>query len=175
MSDTDLSHSDIASLKMSATGITLIATLAIFAVKLGAWLVTGSVGILTVVMDSVADTIMGGVNFLAGRQGARHADPHHRFGFGKFESLAGLVQSTFLLGVAIMIIIEGVDRFFHPQPLENMVFGIGSMILVLILILAVVLYQQYVIRMTGSIVVRYRLKVSTGNRLGQLTHLRHKL
>ena len=89
MSDTDLSHSDIASLKMSATGITLIATLAIFAVKLRAWLVTGSVGILTVVMDSVADTIMGGVNFLAVRQGARHADPHHRFGFGKFESLAG--------------------------------------------------------------------------------------
>ncbi len=56
--------------------------------------------------------------------------------------------------MAVIIMFEGVHRLFHPHQIVNIDLGIGAMIISLILIVAVVLYQQYVIRLTNSIVVR---------------------
>ena len=141
-------------LKQRATKFALLASTLQLIIKLTAWVFTGSIGVLTVAIDSLADMMMSLVNYLAVRKGAQPADRYHRFGFGKYESLAGLIQSTFLLGMAVVIMFEGVDRFFHPHQIVNIEWGIGAMIISLILIAAVVLYQQYVIRLTNSIVVR---------------------
>jgi ferrous-iron efflux pump FieF len=149
-----ISSEKISILKQRATKLALLASTLQVIVKLTAWVFTGSIGVLTVAIDSLADMVMSLVNFLAVRKGSKPADKNHRFGFGKYESLAGLIQSTFLFGMAVIIMFEGVDRLFHPHQIVNMEWGIGAMIISLILIAAVVLYQQYVIRLTNSIVVR---------------------
>lgn len=144
----------IAKLKKSATGLSLAFGLTMFGIKVTAWIATGSVSVLSSVMDSLLDNTMALINFLAVRQALYPADREHRFGHGKFEPLASLAQSAFMVGVAIMIMIEAVDRLSHPQPIGNMELGIGAMVLVIVLIIALVIYQQHVIRLTDSIVVR---------------------
>ena len=39
----------------------------------------------------------------------------HRFGHGKAENLAALMQSSFVLGSAILLMLHGVDRIISPQ------------------------------------------------------------
>jgi ferrous-iron efflux pump FieF len=154
MATNDLSPEQVIKLKKSATGWSLTVGFTMLFIKIGAWIATGSVSVLSSVMDSLMDNVMGLVNFLSVRQGSRPADREHRFGYGKLEPLASLAQAAFMVGVAIMIMIEAVDRLSHPQPLENADLGMGAMVLVIAMIIGLVLYQQRVIRLTGSIVVR---------------------
>lgn len=122
--------------------------------KVGAWVVTDSISVLTSLMDSVFDNAVGLMNFWAVRQALRPADRFFRFGFGKVEPLSALAESVFLVGVAIMIVIEAIERFGHPYPVAHTDWGIGAMVGVIFLTGGLVLYQRHVIRLTGSLVVR---------------------
>ncbi|MEO5336091.1 MAG: cation diffusion facilitator family transporter [Magnetospirillum sp. WYHS-4] len=122
--------------------------------KVGAWAATSSVSVLTSLMDSVLDNSVALLNFLAVRQAVRQADRFHRFGFGKVEPLASLVESVFLVGVAIMIVIEAIDRFGHPHSIARAEWGIGAMAGVIVLTGGLVLYQRHVVRLTGSLILR---------------------
>ncbi len=154
MSDTSPPPEEIARLKKAATALALTIGIIALGMKVGAWAVTHSVSVLSALMDSVLDSIMALVNFLAVRKALMPADRFHRFGFGKFEPLASLAQSAFIIGVAVVIAFEAVDRFIHPHPVANAELGIAAIAGVLALMIGLALYQQHVIRLTGSIVVR---------------------
>ncbi|HEV8321245.1 MAG TPA: cation transporter, partial [Myxococcota bacterium] len=67
------------------------------ALKVAATLLTGSVGILASLVDSGMDVLASAVNFFAVRAAERPPDAEHRYGHGKAESLAGLVQGLVIL------------------------------------------------------------------------------
>nr|CAV30750.1 Cation efflux protein [Magnetovibrio blakemorei] len=154
MAKLNLHAEDIARLKKNATALSLVIGAIMLSMKVGAWLATGSVSVLSALMDSILDNVMGVVNFLAVRRALQPADPAHRFGFSKFEPLASLAQSAFIIGAAIMIAFEAVDRFLHPHSIEHADWGIASMVGVIVLMVGLVAYQQKVIRLTGSLVVK---------------------
>ena len=79
-----------------------VATLLIGA-KLVAWLMTGSVSVLSSLLDSLLDIAASIVNLIAVRHAVTPADREHRFGHGKAEPLAGLVQSAFIAGSAAFL------------------------------------------------------------------------
>ena len=90
MAKLNLHAEDIARLKKNATALSLVIGAIMLSMKVGAWLATGSVSVLSALMDSILDNVMGVVNFLAVRRALQPADPAHRFGFSKFEPLASL-------------------------------------------------------------------------------------
>jgi cation diffusion facilitator family transporter len=51
---------------------------------------------------------------------ARRLANDHRFAFGtwKIEVLGGFASALFLLGVAALMVVASVDRFFDPQPIR---------------------------------------------------------
>ncbi|CAK0743773.1 ferrous-iron efflux pump FieF [Gammaproteobacteria bacterium] len=149
-----LQTEEITRLKKRATVMSLAIGGLLFFVKVGAWAITDSVSVLTSLMDSVFDNAVGVMNFLAVRQALRPADRFFRFGFGKIEPLAALAESVFLAGVAVMIIVEAINRLGHPYPVTHAGWGIGAMGIVILLTGGLVLYQRHVIRLTGSLVVR---------------------
>lgn len=67
---------------------------------------------------------------------------HHRtFGFYRMEILAALLNSLFLFGVSIFILIEGIKRIFNPEPILGLQMFIIALIgLFVNLISAVILY-----------------------------------
>ena len=79
-------------------------------VKLVVWLSTGSVALLASLLDSLMDAAASVVNLLAVRYSLQPADEEHRFGHGKAESLAGLAQSAFIAGTAVLLVSAELDE-----------------------------------------------------------------
>ena len=72
------------------------AALFLIVLKFGAFLETGSVSLLSSLFDSALDAAASVVNLIAIRQALVPADAEHRFGHGKAEPLAGLVQVAWI-------------------------------------------------------------------------------
>jgi ferrous-iron efflux pump FieF len=122
-------------------------------VKLAAYVLTGSVAILSSLIDSILDSLASLVNFFAVRQSLVPADADHRFGHGKAEPLAGLGQAAFIAGSSMLLLFEAVTRFITPVPVTHGDVGIAVMIFSLLLTIALVAYQKSVIRRTQSLAV----------------------
>jgi ferrous-iron efflux pump FieF len=81
------------------------------------------------------------------------ADNEHKFGHGKAESLAGLVQAAFVLGSALLLVFNGVDRIINPQQVVRTEVGIGVSIIAIVMTLMLVMLQKYVINRTKSVAI----------------------
>ncbi len=138
----------LASLASVAAAIVLIL------VKFGAFLQTGSVSLLSTLFDSALDAGASIVKLLAIRQALVPPDAEHRFGHGKAEPLAGLVQVAFILGSSVVVLVEVVNRFLDPQPVREPEIGIGVMLVSMAVTIALVAWQRHVVRKTGSIAIR---------------------
>ena len=122
-------------------------------VKLAAWLMTGSVSLLSSLLDSLLDAAASLVNLLAVRQALVPADHEHRFGHGKAEPLASLGQAAFIAGSAVLLLIEALQHLLTPQPVANTGLGIAVMVVAIGVTFALVAFQSHVVRRTGSLVV----------------------
>jgi len=122
--------------------------------KLVAWYVTGSVGLLASLVDSVMDSFTSLINLFAIRYSLQPADEEHRFGHGKAEPLAGLAQAAFITGSAVFLIFHSIDRLRDTHQLDQVGVGIGVMVLAIFLTLALLVVQRYVIRKTDSMAIR---------------------
>ena len=75
--------------------------------------------------DSILDLFASIMNIVILRFALAPADEEHKFGHGKAESLAGLVQAAFVLGSAILLIFNGVERVMNPRLLCKAILLLG--------------------------------------------------
>src|SRR5690348_16487366 len=120
------------------------------AVKLGAWVETNSVSLLSSLIDSLLDGAASLANLIAVRQALVPPDREHRFGHGKAEPLASLGQAAFIAGSAVLLLIEAIQHLIHPEPITNTVAGLAVMAFAVVTTLALVLYQRSGGKRTGS-------------------------
>jgi ferrous-iron efflux pump FieF len=81
------------------------------------------------------------------------ADREHRFGHGKAEPLAALGQSAFLVGSAVLLMMEAVRRLVSPEPIADASAGVGVMLFSIVVTIGLVTYQRHVVRHTGSLAI----------------------
>ena len=122
-------------------------------IKMSAWFVTGSLSLLSSLVDSILDAGASLVNLIAVRHALQPADKEHRFGHGKAEALASLAQAAFIAGSGVFLLLESVDRFAKPQEILNSDTGIGVMVIAIIMTLLLVRFQTYVVKKTNSIAI----------------------
>lgn len=154
ISGTPLSLDESGRLMRRATVASVIAAALLIAIKLYAYLSTGSVALLSTLLDSGLDLAASLINLLAVHHALAPADSEHRFGHGKAEPLAGLAQVAFILGSSVLLLIEVINRFAEPKPVENTGIGIVVMIASIAVTAVLMMYQRHVIRRTGSLAVR---------------------
>lgn len=123
-------------------------------IKLFAWLMTGSLALLSTLVDSVLDVGASVLNLLALRVALEPADHDHRFGHGKAEPLAGLAQAAFISGSALFLMVEAGSRILDPAPVTKSGIGIAVMVISIIASLGLVAFQKYVVRQTGSVAIK---------------------
>lgn len=128
---------------------------ALVLITMKAWAVwaTGSVALLATFLDSLLDGAASVVNLIAVRVALTPADKQHRFGHGKAEALAGLGQAALIGASALFLAVESVTRMLDPAPVEQSVAGISVIVVSLGFTLALVSYQRYVQRLTGSLAI----------------------
>ena len=127
--------------------------LTLILVKAGAFVVTNSVSILSSLADSALDLLASLVNLWAVGHALTPADKEHRFGHGKAEPLSGLAQSAFVTGSAVLLIVEAISRFSNREQVVAGELGIGVMVFAIVATLALVSFQKYVVKRTGSVAI----------------------
>jgi len=125
----------------------------LIAAKIVGWLLTGSVSVLSSLLDSLLDIAASVVNLVAVHHAVTPADREHRFGHGKAEPLAGLGQSAFIVGSAAILFIEVLHRAVNPKPVENSWIGIAVMLFSIVITIGLVTYQRHVVARTGSLAI----------------------
>ena len=137
----------LASFASTAVAILLIAGKAV------AWSMTDSVSLLSSLLDSSLDLLASLITLGSVRYALTPADREHRFGHGKAEALAGLIQSGFITASAVWLFTAAVDRLRHPKPVAEETIGIVVMVASIVLTLGLVAFQRMVVRRTFSLAI----------------------
>jgi ferrous-iron efflux pump FieF len=140
-------------LRTRATYASVAVSVLLIVIKFAAWLTSGSVALLSSLVDSLLDVAASTVNLFAVRHALEPADREHRFGHGKAEPLAALGQAAFLAGGALLLTFEAVSRVVHPAAVSHAVLGIAVMAVSTLVDGALVLYQRHVVARTGSLAI----------------------
>ncbi len=97
----------------------------IIGLKFTAFWVTGSVGLLSDAMESIANLIAAAVALWALTLAARPPDQQHPFGHSKAEYFSSALEGILILVAAGGIAVTAGGRLFHPQPIEQIDLGLG--------------------------------------------------
>lgn len=90
----------------------VLAAIALIALKLSVGLATNSLGLLSEAAHSGTDLVAALLTFFAVGVAARPADVGHQYGHGKAEHLAALGEATILVGASAFIGWRAIDRLF---------------------------------------------------------------
>lgn len=147
-------YSYLEKLTIYASWASVAVAMSLLALKLYAWFMTGSMGVLAALVDSLLDLVASLINMFAIRYALVPADAEHRFGHGKAEALAGLGQATFIASSALFLIIYTIERIVHPELIESVDIGSTVIGISIALTLCLVAFQRYVVKKTGSVAIR---------------------
>jgi len=131
--------------------------------KFCAYLTTGSMALLSSLLDSAQDMLTSLVNLFAIKHAIEPADAHHRFGHGKAQALGSLGQSVIIALAGLFLISESVERFLNPRPIHSLSFGIWVSIFAIFVTILLVVFQNYVIKKTNSLSLRANRAHYTGD------------
>lgn len=124
------------------------------AIKIWASWRTGSSAMLGSLADSALDLVASITTFFGVWIAAFPADREHRFGHGKAEAVAAMVQ-VLLIGVSIvLILLHSVRQLTAGVRVEAPVEGIGVSLVAIALTLSLLAWQRYVLKRTGSVAIK---------------------
>jgi cation diffusion facilitator family transporter len=115
------------------------AAVATMALKAAAYLVTGSVGLLSDALESMVNLVGALMALTMLTIAARPADEEHAYGHSKAEYFSSGVEGTLILLAAASIGFAAVRRLLAPQPIEQIGLGLGVSVAASLVNLAVAL------------------------------------
>ena len=140
--------------RVQGTALLAILVASVMIVMKGfAWLLTGSVALLGSFLDSIMDLSLSVMNFFAIRHAQTPADEEHRFGHGKAEALAALVQGAALSLAALFLVVEAVRAMLMPSVLQESTIGIIVIAVSIVLTGGLVMVQRRVAKATNSVAI----------------------
>jgi cation diffusion facilitator family transporter len=101
--------------KRAVAGSSVLAAIAITALKTLVGVTTGSLGILSEAAHSALDLIAATITFVSIRVSDKPADAEHQYGHGKVENFSAFMETGLLLLTCIWIVYEAVSRLFFRQ------------------------------------------------------------
>ena len=105
--------------------LSIVAAVLTIGLKLGAYLLTGSVGLFSDAAESVVNLVAAVAALWALLYAARPPDEDHAFGHDKAEYFSSGLESALILLAAGWIGVTAWDRFTDPQPLQNVGIGLS--------------------------------------------------
>lgn len=96
----------------------------ILALKFGAYLLTGSVGLLSDAAESVVNLVAAIVLLIALGVATVPPDYRHPYGHSKAEYLSSVIEAALIIIAALYIFYSAFQRLMAPEPLENVALGV---------------------------------------------------
>lgn len=104
--------------------LSIAAAVFTIALKAIAYLLTGSVGLLSDALESFVNLAGAFMALAMLTVAARPADEEHPYGHGKAEYFSSGVEGTLILVAAASIAVAAIRRLINPQPLEQVGLGL---------------------------------------------------
>jgi cation diffusion facilitator family transporter len=105
--------------------LSIAAAVATIALKLGAWWLTGSVGLLSDALESGVNLIAAVLTLLMLGLAARAPDEDHAYGYGKAENFGSGAEGAMILVAAGLIAWTAIERLRAPAPIDEAWLGLG--------------------------------------------------
>jgi len=106
--------------------LSIAAAIATIALKMLAWYLTDSVGLLSDALESCVNLVAAVVALIMLTIAERPADDEHAFGHSKAEYFSSALEGAMIILAAFSIIWSAVPRVINPQPINNV--GIGLLV-----------------------------------------------
>ena len=109
--------------------LSVAVALATIVLKAAAWWITGSVSLLSDALEALVN--LAGASFALAMVtvAAQPADDEHPFGHHKAEYFSSGFEGLLILVAALAIIWAALQRFWTPQPLQSLGWGLGLSVL----------------------------------------------
>lgn len=134
--------------------ISIAAALVTIGLKLLAYLLTDSVGLLSDAFESGVNLVGALMALAMLTVAARPADEDHAYGHSKAEYFSSGVEGTLILIAALSISIAAIGRLFNPKPLEQIGLGLAVSVLAALVNLSVALILLRASKRYESITLR---------------------
>lgn len=91
--------------------------------KFTAWMMTGSVGLLSDALESIVNLLAATLAFFLLRVAHSPADDDHAFGHEKAEYFSSAAEGVLIMVAGVAIVVGATERWLHPQPLAQLDIG----------------------------------------------------
>lgn len=118
----------VSKLKMFAW-LSVATAIVTIVLKLAAWYITGSVGLLSDAAESVVNLVAALIAVGVVTVAERPADEDHHYGHSKAEYFSAGVEGAMIFVAAAFILVVSVERIINPVPLESLGIGLGISII----------------------------------------------
>ena len=143
--------SDLCGRIVDAVALAAVATIAL---KTGAWLLTGSVGLLSDALESLVNLAGAMLAIAMLTVAARPEDDEHPYGHDKAEYFSSGAEGALILIAALGIAYAAVRRLLAPRPLESLGIGLAISLAASVVNLVVALVIRRAGRRHGSVTLQ---------------------
>src|SRR5690349_3075297 len=105
--------------------LSLAAAVATITLKLAAWYLTDSVGMLSDALESIVNVVAAAATLWLLYLAAQPPTERHAFGYSKAEYFSSAFEGALILVAAALIAWAAVARFRHPQAIEQVGIGVA--------------------------------------------------
>ena len=105
--------------------LSIAAALVTIGMKMAAWRMTGSVGLLSDALESLVNLVAAVITLLMLIVASRPPDEDHAYGHGKAEYFASGAEGALILVAAAGIAWTAVERLIHPLALQDLGWGVA--------------------------------------------------
>jgi cation diffusion facilitator family transporter len=104
--------------------LSIVAAFLTITLKGMAYVLTGSVGLLSDALESCVNLLAALIALLVLHIAEKPADAEHAFGHSKAEYFSSAIEGGLIVLAACSIVWSAYPRLLHPQPIENVGFGL---------------------------------------------------
>ena len=125
-------HHDTSDLKGWKIGVSILLNIIITVGQVIGAGISGSIALMTDALHNFSDVISLIISYVANRLTLKEATTSKTYGYKRAEILAAFINSATLIGVAIFLIVEAIERFSSPVTIQADIviwFAIGSIVI----------------------------------------------
>ena len=112
--------------------ITIALNIVITVAQILGGIASGSLALLSDAMHNFSDVLALFIAYFANKLASRPNSKDRTFGYKRAEILAALFNASALIGIALFLVIEAIDKFMFPKPVNSLwVMGLGLLSIIL--------------------------------------------
>lgn len=104
--------------------LSIFASIATIALKMVAYLLTNSVGLLSDALESVVNLVAAVLTLILLSLAEKPADEQHTYGHTKAEYFSSVIEGALIITAALVISYTAIARFINPKLVEQAYLGI---------------------------------------------------